>query len=42
MQSDVLELQTLPETDTEQLNPVMCCDTDWTSGSCTDPPRCKE
>ncbi|AHH99304.1 hypothetical protein BC739_000339 [Kutzneria viridogrisea] len=41
MESDVLELQALPETEVEPLGPVMCCDTDWTSGQCTDiGPRC--
>ncbi|MFI6983538.1 hypothetical protein ACIBSV_33670 [Embleya sp. NPDC050154] len=40
----VLELQELPETDEQLLEPVMCCDTMHTSFDCTDtctePPRC--
>ncbi len=40
MDSHVLELQELPETDAHTLEPERCCDTDWTSGQCTevDPP----
>jgi len=43
METDVLELQRLPETEIEApLTPVMCCDTDWTSGECTEwQPRCR-
>ncbi|WP_263421260.1 hypothetical protein [Streptomyces huiliensis] len=40
MEDAVLELQELPETDEQALEPDMCCDTDHTSGQCTDPPRC--
>ncbi|GHC58213.1 hypothetical protein AB0K89_15195 [Streptomyces cinnamoneus] len=44
METEVLELQELPETDGEMLEPMMCCDTvprtDWTDG-CTEYPRCR-
>ncbi|MGW0804092.1 hypothetical protein [Nonomuraea sp. NPDC002799] len=42
MDSHILELQELPETDAQALEPMMCCDTDHTSGQCTDPPRCAD
>ncbi|MEU2872626.1 hypothetical protein QZH56_33860 [Streptomyces olivoreticuli] len=41
MENEVLQLQELPETDERELEPMMCCDTDHTSGQCTDPPRCR-
>ncbi|MFC5724210.1 hypothetical protein ACFP1Z_29040 [Streptomyces gamaensis] len=44
METEVLELQELPETDGEMLEPMMCCPdsiprTEWTDG-CTEPPKC--
>ncbi|WP_369779974.1 hypothetical protein [Streptomyces sp. R33] len=43
MDTHVLELQELPETDEQTLEPMMCCDTDFTSGQCTDSgPRCQD
>ncbi|MFF4226661.1 hypothetical protein ACX9I7_25640 [Streptomyces sp. L500] len=42
MEDMVLGLQELPETDEQALEPAMCCDTDHTSGQCTEiGPRCK-
>lgn len=36
MESLVLELQELPETDEQQLEPMMCCDTGHRSFEVTD------
>ncbi|MGI5526151.1 hypothetical protein ACQEVX_01595 [Streptomyces syringium] len=43
METEVLELQELPETDEQSLEPMMCCDTIFTTDrtdGCTEPPRC--
>ncbi|WP_158702080.1 hypothetical protein [Kitasatospora sp. MMS16-BH015] len=43
METQVLELQELPETDDQPLDPVMCCDTGhhsfWESYFCVTPPE---
>ncbi|GHI10093.1 hypothetical protein [Streptomyces cellostaticus] len=36
MEALLLELQELPETDDQLLEPMMCCDTGHTSFDCTD------